>query len=65
MGWFRDIQLSGPFSLWNHRHAFIPVPGGCRVVDELEYRFPIGRLGPGCGRTVGAATDGDAVCFSF
>lgn len=43
--WFRDTQLSGPFSLWNHRHAFIPVHGGCRVVDELEYRVPLGALG--------------------
>jgi ligand-binding SRPBCC domain-containing protein len=45
IGWFRDTQLSGPFSEWNHRHEFRPVEGGCLVVDELEYRLPMGRLG--------------------
>ena len=45
IGWFRDIQLSGPFAEWNHRHEFRPVVGGCLVVDELEYRLPMGRLG--------------------
>lgn len=45
MGWFRDVQLSGPFSEWNHRHEFRPVDGGCLVVDELKYRLPMGRLG--------------------
>lgn len=45
IGWFRDTQLSGPFSEWNHRHEFRPVEGGCLVVDELEYRLPLGRLG--------------------
>ena len=45
MGWFRDIQLSGPFSEWDHRHEFRPIDGGCLVVDELTYRLPMGRLG--------------------
>lgn len=43
--WFRDTQLKGPFALWDHRHQFEPVEGGCRVVDELQYRLPLGRLG--------------------
>lgn len=45
VGAFRDIQLSGPFAEWNHRHEFRPVEGGCLVVDELEYRLPMGKLG--------------------
>lgn len=45
IGWFRDVQLSGPFSEWNHRHEFRPTDGGCLVVDELQYRLPMGRLG--------------------
>ena len=44
-GWFRDIQLSGPFSEWDHRHEFRPMDEGCLVVDELAYRLPMGRLG--------------------
>ena len=43
--WFRDTQLRGPFALWDHRHEFEPVPGGCRVVDTLRYKVPFGQLG--------------------
>lgn len=43
--WFRDTQLRGPFALWDHRHDFSPVPGGCKVTDFLQYRLPFGGLG--------------------
>jgi len=44
--WFRDIQESGPFALWNHTHAFKALPGGgTAVMDHVEYKLPAGRLG--------------------
>ena len=43
--WFRDTQLKGPFAVWNHRHDFEIIEGGCRVVDTLRYALPLGRLG--------------------
>ena len=43
--WFRDTQLKGPFALWDHRHDFQPIDGGCRVVDTLRYAVPFGILG--------------------
>ena len=42
--WFRDTQLKGPFALWDHRHDFQPIEGGCRVVDTLRYAVPFGSL---------------------
>ena len=47
--WFRDTQLKGPFSLWDHRHGFEPVGDGCRVIDTLRYQVPFGRLGHAVG----------------
>lgn len=43
--WFRDTQLKGPFALWDHRHDFQIIEGGCRVVDTLRYALPFGSLG--------------------
>ena len=44
--WFRDIQESGPFALWDHTHAFRALPdGGTAVMDVVEYKLPAGRLG--------------------
>ncbi len=44
--WFRDIQESGPFALWDHTHAFRALPdGGTAVMDLVEYKLPAGRLG--------------------
>lgn len=42
---FRDIQLKGPYRLWDHRHAFLPEGSGTRVIDEVTYRLPLGPLG--------------------
>ena len=34
---FRDRQLSGPFSRWEHTHRFVPAgPGHTDVLDTLE-----------------------------
>jgi ligand-binding SRPBCC domain-containing protein len=42
---FVDIQLSGPYRLWHHRHDFEAVPGGTRMRDRVDYDLPFGILG--------------------
>ncbi|TVP95895.1 MAG: TIGR01777 family protein [Planctomycetaceae bacterium] len=58
---FEDEQLSGPFAHWHHRHRFltgnhtgnlggeasVSDPGAAvsTLVDEIDYRLPLGRLG--------------------
>lgn len=43
---FRDVQRSGPFAQWDHRHRFEELPGGrSALTDEVTYRLPFGRLG--------------------
>lgn len=46
---FEDIQTSGPFRRWRHRHIVLPQDGGDSALlrDEIEYEPPfwlIGRL---------------------
>lgn len=42
---FEDVQNSGPYEYWHHRHAFREVPGGVEMVDSLEYALPMGLFG--------------------
>ena len=42
---FRDVQLEGPFAAWDHHHRFLPKGDGCRLVDHITYRLPLGLLG--------------------
>lgn len=42
---FVDVQLSGPYRSWHHRHQFAEVPGGTRMHDRVEYDLPFGPLG--------------------
>jgi ligand-binding SRPBCC domain-containing protein len=42
---FTDIQLSGPYHRWHHRHQFIEVPGGTEIRDRVDYELPFGLLG--------------------
>jgi NADH dehydrogenase len=42
---FADVQLSGPYHRWQHRHTFAPAPGGTTVHDDVEYELPFGPLG--------------------
>jgi ligand-binding SRPBCC domain-containing protein len=49
---FRDVQIEGPFALWEHTHRFEPDgPGACWLEDRVEYALPLGRV----GRAVGGA----------
>jgi len=42
---FADIQLKGPYKLWDHTHTFQEEDGGTRMIDEVVYELPFGPLG--------------------
>ena len=43
---FEDTQLKGPFQSWRHKHLFEPVTETtCRLIDEIEYTLPMGKMG--------------------
>jgi len=43
---FQDMQDSGPFAKWLHTHRFVEDPsGGTRLIDDVEYELPLGKLG--------------------
>ncbi|QOY86974.1 SRPBCC family protein [Paludibaculum fermentans] len=41
---FADIQESGPFRRWSHRHEFAPEGAAARLTDRVEFSLPGGRL---------------------
>ena len=42
---FRDVQRSGPFAQWDHRHLFEDSSDGrSTLTDEVSYRLPLGHL---------------------
>ena len=47
---FEDVQLSGPFHKWHHRHEFLPAgPATSTLRDVVHYEVPLGKLGQLCG----------------
>ncbi len=43
---FRDVMKQGPFSHWDHLHAFASTPNGGSVLDDrIEYALPLGGVG--------------------
>lgn len=42
---FTDVQVSGPFRLWEHTHVFEAHPDGTLISDTVLYRMPYGALG--------------------
>jgi len=42
---FVDVQLRGPYRLWEHTHDFSPVRGGTEIRDRVRYALPLGVLG--------------------
>jgi ligand-binding SRPBCC domain-containing protein len=42
---FRDVQVIGPYRLWDHRHRFWSERGGAVVEDFVVYQVPLGPLG--------------------
>lgn len=41
---FVDLQRVGPYRWWHHTHRFETTSTGTRVIDEVEYAVPGGRL---------------------
>jgi ligand-binding SRPBCC domain-containing protein len=37
---FEDVQISGPFAKWGHRHLILPHDAGAVLRDEIEYQPP-------------------------
>jgi len=37
---FGDIQLKGPYNIWDHTHTFERDGSGTRVIDDVKYRAP-------------------------
>lgn len=42
---FEDVQRSGPFERWHHRHLFTPETTGSRLSDQVQYELPFGAIG--------------------
>ena len=42
---FTDIQLKGPYKLWEHTHVFIEKEKGILMKDHLKYGLPFGIIG--------------------
>lgn len=42
---FEDIQISGPFASWRHRHIIEPHPEGAILRDEIEFEPPMSFIG--------------------
>ena len=42
---FVDVQLSGPYRTWRHRHTFSDAEGGTLMHDHLDYEIPFGPIG--------------------
>ena len=37
---FTDVQLEGPYRMWEHTHRLTPVLGGTEIYDHVRYRLP-------------------------
>ncbi len=43
---FCDMQASGPFAYWKHKHKFIPEPNNNSILeDNIAYKVPFGMVG--------------------
>jgi ligand-binding SRPBCC domain-containing protein len=43
---FVDLQLEGPYRLWEHTHRLHPVAGGTEIHDHVRYQLPGGPFAP-------------------
>ncbi len=41
---FVDTMEGGPFTRWVHTHRFEPTPGGCRLIDHIDYDLGVAGL---------------------
>lgn len=50
---FRDVQRTGPFATWDHRHRFERIHDeASALTDEVTYEVPLGRLGEAAAGTM-------------
>jgi ligand-binding SRPBCC domain-containing protein len=42
---FEDVQISGPFSSWQHRHIITPHENGAVLRDQIDFEPPLWILG--------------------
>ncbi len=42
---FEDVQISGPFAKWRHRHIIEPHAEGAVLRDEIEFEPPMSIIG--------------------
>ena len=42
---FEDVQISGPFKSWRHRHIVLPHEEGAILRDEIEFEPPLSIFG--------------------
>jgi ligand-binding SRPBCC domain-containing protein len=42
---FIDVQLSGPYAVWEHTHAFAPTEAGTLIDDQVRFSLPLSPLG--------------------
>ncbi|MCW2924741.1 MAG: hypothetical protein JWM98_2145 [Thermoleophilia bacterium] len=50
---FIDVMERGPFPYWRHEHLAEPIDdASSELVDSIEYRLPLGRLGEVGGRPI-------------
>jgi ligand-binding SRPBCC domain-containing protein len=49
---FVDVQLRGPYRVWEHTHEFSAVAGGTLVRDAVNYALPLGWVGEMVRRAV-------------
>jgi ligand-binding SRPBCC domain-containing protein len=47
---FTDVQLAGPYPLWEHTHRLAPTQGGTEIFDHVRYRLPGGPFAPAVRR---------------
>jgi ligand-binding SRPBCC domain-containing protein len=43
---FTDVQLAGPYPLWEHTHRLRAVHDGTEIYDHVRYRLPGGLIAP-------------------
>ena len=43
--YFTDIQIRGPYKVWEHTHTFTSRDNGINMRDEVVYELPFGILG--------------------
>lgn len=47
---FTDVQVDGPFSIWEHTHRVTPTGArSCTLEDSIRYKLPLGVLGDAVG----------------